>query len=140
MTGQCVEIPSEPDERHNALCAKVKLTNYPLVKLGDVLWTYMGDPKDMPELPEWEFARVPAGQSYTSKRWQECNWLQALEGGIDSSHVSWLHSDGLRSDPLVAAVTRRNPRRPRHGSAFNRPNAAARDARDMPEILTALQV
>ena len=43
---------------------------------------------------------MPAEQTYTSKRWQECNWLQALEGGIDSSHVSWLHSGGLKNDPL----------------------------------------
>ena len=60
----------------------------------------MGDPATTPDLPQWEFARVPAEQSFTSKRWQECNWLQALEGGIDSSHVSWLHSDGLKNDPL----------------------------------------
>ena len=80
VSGQCVEIPSEPDERGSSLCAKIKLTSYPLVKLGDVLWTYMGDPAKTPDLPEWEFARVPAGQSFTSKRLQECNWLQALEG------------------------------------------------------------
>jgi phthalate 4,5-dioxygenase len=43
---------------------------------------------------------VPAEQTFTSKRWQESNWLQALEGGIDSSHVSWLHSGGLKNDPL----------------------------------------
>ena len=43
---------------------------------------------------------MPADQSYTSKRIQECNWLQALEGGIDSSHVSFLHSGALNSDPL----------------------------------------
>jgi hypothetical protein len=48
----------------------------------------------------WEFAHVPPEQTFTSKRWQESNWLQAMEGGIDSSHVSWLHSGGLRSDPL----------------------------------------
>ena len=42
----------------------------------------------------------PPEQTYTSKRWQESNWLQALEGGIDSSHVSWLHSGGLKNDPL----------------------------------------
>ena len=35
-----------------------------------------------------------------SKRLQECNWLQAMEGGIDSSHVSFLHSGELNSDPL----------------------------------------
>ncbi|MBO0775617.1 MAG: Rieske 2Fe-2S domain-containing protein, partial [Actinobacteria bacterium] len=100
VTGQCIEIPSEPDERQSNLCRKIRLTSYPLVKIGDVLWTYMGDPETTPELPEWEFARVPPEQTYTSKRWQECNWLQALEGGIDSSHVSWLHSSGLRDDPL----------------------------------------
>ncbi len=69
-------------------------------KIGDVLWTYMGDPAQQPPLPEFEFAQVPPEQTYTSKRWQECNWLQALEGGIDSSHVSFLHSGGLKSDPL----------------------------------------
>jgi phthalate 4,5-dioxygenase oxygenase subunit len=100
VTGQCIEIPSEPENRRDSLCSKIKLKSYPLVKIGGVLWTYMGDPETTPALPEWEFARVPDSQSYSSKRWQECNWLQALEGGIDSSHVSWLHSTGLRDDPL----------------------------------------
>jgi phthalate 4,5-dioxygenase len=98
VTGQCVEVPSEPENSNFA--RKVKLTSYPLVRVGDVLWTYMGDPAQQPELPAFEFAQVPAEQTYTSKRWQESNWLQALEGGIDSSHVSWLHSGGLKSDPL----------------------------------------
>jgi hypothetical protein len=35
-----------------------------------------------------------------SKRWQESNYLQAMEGGIDSSHVSFLHRGDLNSDPL----------------------------------------
>ena len=60
----------------------------------------MGPPELKPPLPEWEFATVASEQSYTSKRIQECNWLQALEGGIDSSHVSFLHSGALESDPL----------------------------------------
>jgi phthalate 4,5-dioxygenase oxygenase subunit len=98
VTGQCVEVPSEPE--NSAFCRKVKLTSYPLVKVGDILWTYMGAPEKQPPLPEYEFVRVAPDQTYTSKRWQESNWLQALEGGIDSSHVSWLHSAGLRTDPL----------------------------------------
>jgi phthalate 4,5-dioxygenase len=97
-TGQCVEVPSEPE--NSAFFRKVKLTSYPLVKIGDILWAYLGDPEHQPDLPEFEFARVPSEQAYTSKRWQESNWLQALEGGIDSSHVSWLHSSGLKNDPL----------------------------------------
>ena len=98
VTGQCIEVPSEPENSN--FCANVKLTAYPLVKVGDILWTYMGDPEKRPELPEFEFVHVPPEQTYTSKRWQESNWLQALEGGIDSSHVSFLHSGGLRNDPL----------------------------------------
>jgi phenylpropionate dioxygenase-like ring-hydroxylating dioxygenase large terminal subunit len=114
VTGQCIEVPSEPDERQSTLCKKIKLRSYPLVKIGDILWTYMGDSNKTPPLPEWEFAKVPANQTYTSKRWQECNWLQALEGGIDSSHVSWLHGSGLNTDPLFK------------GSAGNKYNLADR--------------
>ncbi len=98
VTGQCVEVPSEPETSN--FCANVKLTSYPLVKVGDVLWTYLGDPETQPPLPQYEFVHVPESQTYTSKRWQESNWLQALEGGIDSSHVSFLHSGQLNTDPL----------------------------------------
>jgi phenylpropionate dioxygenase-like ring-hydroxylating dioxygenase large terminal subunit len=98
VTGQCMEVPSEPEE--SGFCKKVKLKSYPLVKIGDVLWTYMGPPEQQPPRPEWEFALVSPEQTFTSKRLQECNWLQAMEGGIDSSHVSWLHRGNLNSDPL----------------------------------------
>lgn len=97
-TGQCIDVPSEPEE--SGFCEKIKLKGYPLVKIGDVLWTHMGDKEDRPPLPEWEFCNVPTERSFTSKRWQECNWLQAMEGGIDSSHVSFLHSGSLAADPL----------------------------------------
>ena len=97
-TGQCIEVPSEPEE--SGFCGKIKLKGYPLIKVGDVLWTHMGDKETRPPEPQWEFATVPAEQTFTSKRWQECNWLQAMEGGIDSSHVSFLHSGSLNSDPL----------------------------------------
>jgi phenylpropionate dioxygenase-like ring-hydroxylating dioxygenase large terminal subunit len=98
VTGQCIEVPSEPEE--SGFCQKIKLAGYPLIKVGDILWTHMGDKANRPPEPEWEFARVPPEQTFSSKRWQECNWLQAMEGGIDSSHVSWLHSGALKTDPL----------------------------------------
>ena len=98
VTGQCVDVPSLPE--NSTFCSRVKLRSYPLVKVGDILWTYMGDPALTPPLPRFEFIEVPPEQTYTSKRWEECNWLQALEGGIDSSHVSWLHQGNLETDPL----------------------------------------
>jgi phthalate 4,5-dioxygenase oxygenase subunit len=98
VNGQCLEIPSEPDE--SKFCEKVKLTSYPAVELGGVIWTYMGPPEHKPPLPEFEWALVPDSHRYLSKRIQENNYLQAMEGGIDSSHVSWLHSGELKTDPL----------------------------------------
>ena len=98
FTGQCIDVPSEPSE--SGFKEKIKLKSYPLVERGGVLWTYMGIPERQPPLPEWEFATVPPEQTFISKRFQESNWLQAMEGGIDSSHVSFLHSGNLESDPL----------------------------------------
>jgi phthalate 4,5-dioxygenase oxygenase subunit len=98
VTGQCVEIPSEPEDSRFA--KRIRLTGYPLVERGGVLWAYMGRAGAQPPLPEWEFATVAPAQAFVSKRLQECNWLQALEGGIDSSHVSFLHRGDLDADPL----------------------------------------
>src|SRR4249919_1070140 len=80
VTGQCLEVPSEPEA--SRFCENVRLTSYSLVKIGDILWTYMGPPDRQPEEPAYEFIQVPSDQTFTSKRWQECNWLQAVEGGI----------------------------------------------------------
>jgi hypothetical protein len=46
-----------------------------------------------PEIPELEWLNVPAAHRVVSKRIQFCNWLQNLEGEVDSSHVSFLHSN-----------------------------------------------
>jgi phenylpropionate dioxygenase-like ring-hydroxylating dioxygenase large terminal subunit len=98
VTGQCVELPSEgPD---GPMRKRIKLKSYPCVELGGLVWTYMGPPDLKPPLPELEWARVPDERRYASKRLQESNYLQAIEGGIDSSHVSFLHSGALKTDPL----------------------------------------
>ena len=98
VTGQCLEIPSEPEG--SDLYKSIKLRAYSLIRVGDVLWAHMGDPENRPPEPKWEFVTVTPEQTVTTKRMQECNWLQALEGGIDSSHVSFLHSNELERDPL----------------------------------------
>src|SRR6202008_492349 len=84
VTGQCIDVPSEAKE--SGFCQKIKLKSYPLIKRGPVLWAYMGPAERQPPLPEWEFAMVPPEQPFISKRLQDSNWLQAMEGGIDSSH------------------------------------------------------
>jgi phthalate 4,5-dioxygenase oxygenase subunit len=98
VSGQCIDVPSEPAA--SGYCNKIKLKSYPLVEQGGVIWVYMGPKDEQPPLPAFEFSTVPQSQSFTTKRLQECNWLQALEGGVDSSHVSFLHSGSLNTDPL----------------------------------------
>ena len=98
MTGQCIEVPSEPIE--SGFCKKIKLAAYDCIERGDVIWIYMGPPNHKPPTPSFEWATVPGTHRLVSKRMQECNWLQALEGGIDSVHVSFLHRHDLRSDAL----------------------------------------
>ena len=97
-TGQCIDVPSEPTE--SGFCRKIKLKSYPLIERGGILWAYMGEPALQPPLPAFEWASVPASHRFFAKRQQECNYLQAMEGGLDSSHVSFLHSCDLNADPL----------------------------------------
>ena len=98
VTGQCIEVPSEPSS--SGFCSKIKLKSYPTVDLGGVIWAYMGPPEEQPPHPDFEWVHLPKSHVFITKRWQESNYLQAMEGGIDSSHVSFLHSADLHSDPL----------------------------------------
>ncbi|HUF80996.1 MAG TPA: Rieske 2Fe-2S domain-containing protein [Burkholderiales bacterium] len=98
VNGQCVDLPSE--SQSSGMCARIKLKSYPCIEQGGVIWTYMGPPELKPAPPALEWSLVPAGNRFVSKRLQECNYLQAIEGGIDSSHVSFLHSGALNRDPL----------------------------------------
>jgi phthalate 4,5-dioxygenase oxygenase subunit len=98
VTGQCVDVPSEPAA--SGFAQKIKLKAYPTVELGGVIWAYMGPPAEQPPAPSFEWVHLPRAHVYISKRWQESNYLQAMEGGIDSSHVSFLHRYDLDRDPL----------------------------------------
>jgi phenylpropionate dioxygenase-like ring-hydroxylating dioxygenase large terminal subunit len=98
VTGQCVDVPSEPAS--TGFCRKIKLKSYPCVEAGGVIWAYMGPPAEQPPEPAFEWVDLPRSHVFLSKRWQESNYLQAMEGGIDSSHVSFLHRYDLDRDPL----------------------------------------
>jgi phenylpropionate dioxygenase-like ring-hydroxylating dioxygenase large terminal subunit len=67
--GQCIDVPSEPIE--SGFCGKIKLTSYPCVELGDVLWAYMGPSELKPPLPNFEWAQVPHASRFVSKRTQQ---------------------------------------------------------------------
>ncbi len=95
ITGQCVDLPQVP-----TLCLKMKIKAYPCVERGGAVWAYMGPPEKKPAPPELEWCLVPESHRYISKRLQESSYLQALEGGIDTSHVSWVHRYEVDKDPM----------------------------------------
>jgi hypothetical protein len=88
--GTCVDLPSEPPMSN--FKDKVKIKAYPTVEYGGCVWIYMGPPALQPPLPHLEWARVPESHRVLSRWIQECNYMQAVEGEIDSAHVSWLHA------------------------------------------------
>src|SRR5436189_119267 len=75
---------------------KVSVRAYPVREFGDTLWIFMGE-GEAPPLPEMEWATVPHGHRRVAMWIVECNWLQVLEGNVDTAHVSFLHSaqDGI---------------------------------------------
>jgi phenylpropionate dioxygenase-like ring-hydroxylating dioxygenase large terminal subunit len=89
-TGACVDMPNEPSESN--FKHKVKVGAYPCVEQNGIIWTYMGPRKQPPPLPQIGWAMVPASQRQSLRYMRQCNWLQALEGDIDSSHINYLHS------------------------------------------------
>ncbi|PWU03632.1 MAG: (2Fe-2S)-binding protein [Terriglobia bacterium] len=90
VNGVCVDMPNEPPEY--GFNNKVSIAAYPTREQGGVVWAYLGPPEQIPELPKLEWARVPETHRHVSKRFQETNYLQAIEGGIDSSHSNFLHA------------------------------------------------
>jgi nitrite reductase/ring-hydroxylating ferredoxin subunit len=88
--GNCVELPSEPVTSN--FKEKVQIKAYPTAEYGGCVWIYMGPADKQPALPQLEWAMVPAAQRVVSRWIQECNYMQAVEGEIDSAHVSWLHA------------------------------------------------
>jgi phenylpropionate dioxygenase-like ring-hydroxylating dioxygenase large terminal subunit len=96
LDGNCVDMPSEPAT--STYKDKVSIKAYPAAEYGGCIWIYMGPPDKEPALPHFEWARVPESQRALSRWLQESNYMQAVEGEIDSAHVSWLHSPLRASD------------------------------------------
>ena len=94
--GNCIDMPNEPEEgdfKH-----RVKATAYPCQERGGVVWTYMGGRENPPRLPDLEANMLADGQWQVSACQRECNWLQALEGDIDTSHFGFLHAGAVDAE------------------------------------------
>ncbi len=87
VDGNCVDQMNEPQDFKD----KVHMKAYPTIELGGIIWTYMGPRELQPPPPKFAWTQALESHRQVTKVIQECNWLQALEGGIDQSHAAILH-------------------------------------------------
>lgn len=88
--GQCVDIPNATHEVAETLKPRASIAALSVEEAGDVIWAHFSE--SPPPLPDFEFLAVPPEQRFVSKKFQQCNWAQAVEGGLDTSHFSYLHA------------------------------------------------
>jgi len=92
VDGRCMDMPNEPAESN--FRDKIRATSYRGAEFGGIVWVYMGPRQDdPPRVPQFEWGLVPADQrQHSHKLIYECNYMQALEGVLDTTHVYFLHS------------------------------------------------
>lgn len=93
--GRCLEQPAEPAS--SRFGEKIDHPAYPAIERNGIVFAYLGG-GDPPPLPCTDCFAAPAAYTFAFKNLWDCNWLQGLEGGIDPSHVSFLHRF-LKDDP-----------------------------------------
>jgi len=88
--GQCLDMPTEPKD--SPMRARMRIKAYPTWEGGGMVWAYMGPAAEIPSPPDMELVRAPETHRFVSRTVQDCNYLQALEGGLDSAHATILHN------------------------------------------------
>jgi len=108
INGLPMELPNVPPgaQYHET----IRLRSFPVVEFGDIVWGYLGATKSevetLSEPPRLEMGLLPASHRFVTKKLQECNWAQSIEGALDTSHFSFLHM------PAPGVPSNQNPDAP----------------------------
>jgi phthalate 4,5-dioxygenase oxygenase subunit len=99
VEGNCVDMASVP--AHQDFKDKVKAKAYKVAERNGVVWVYMGKRAAAPPLPGLEVLRLPEDEATVMIAMRSCNWLQGLEGDIDTSHFGFLHTGHIKPEQLA---------------------------------------
>ena len=91
QSGAVVDTPAEPAT--SRLKYKLCQPAYPVHESGGVVWAYMGPKELQPPFPNYPWLDLPASQRLVVKMYQDCNYLQGVEGDLDPAHPNYLHRD-----------------------------------------------
>jgi len=100
VDGNCLDMPNVP--AHQQFTPKVKARAYRTREMGGMVWAYMGDQAEAPPPPALEVLTLPQEELQVRVHMRECNWLQSLEGDIDTSHFGFLHVGSVHPDDVDA--------------------------------------
>src|SRR5262249_59672103 len=91
VPGRAVAMPNEPED--GTFKDKIQARAYPCREVNGVVWTYMGPRRVPPPFPTFEVNTLAPEYVYPPLLMlEDCNWVQALEGDIDSSHIDFVHA------------------------------------------------
>jgi len=94
VDGTVLETPNVADPRFKE---RFKAKAYPVREAGGLIWVYLGPRAQMPAFPKWPCFDVPASNRLAVYAVLNCNFVQVIEGLVDSSHLSTLHTSPLRT-------------------------------------------
>jgi phthalate 4,5-dioxygenase len=98
VEGNCIDAPNEPNSE--SFKRRIKLTAYPVHLSGGMVWAYLGPPDQITPFRDFGTEELLDGEVFVSKQLTTCNWVQVLEGNIDTAHISFLHQfDGVDDLP-----------------------------------------
>ncbi len=132
VEGNCLDMPSVPP--HQDFKQKVKAKAYRATERAGVVWVHMGDAEIVPPFPKLETLVVPDEEVGVNFVMRSCNYLQALEGDIDTSHFGFLHAGHIDPDdvpenhPIKHTVAIRAPQYHVSDTPWGTTYAAYRDA------------
>lgn len=86
--GTVLETPNVEDPNFKK---RFKAKAYPVREAGGIVWTYIGDAAELPRFHDFPFLDAPAGKILPALHVINCNYVQVMEGLLDSSHLSVLH-------------------------------------------------
>jgi nitrite reductase/ring-hydroxylating ferredoxin subunit len=97
--GQVLEAPTQT-LRSEQFAARVSVSQFPVAESGGLAWVWLGG-GEAPPFPELPFAGPHESNSFWSVSRIPCNWLQGVEGTIDSSHLGFLHQTWMAQSAKV---------------------------------------
>ena len=139
VSGACLEMPTEPPGYN--FKNRIRIKAYPTHEAGGIIWTYMGPPDVQPPFPAYKFTSMPTGRVGVVKIGIRTNYLQTVEGAIDSAHSWFLHRGSSRDwEKRLAISEDQSPRLEAEDTAYGFRYAAIRKPIENPETTKYVRV